>query len=165
MAGDGGGDSPNRINRREALKRTAIATGVAWSAPILTSLRTPAFAQYGVPCEEGCTYVIHLEAPSYACSECEGNICFGNTCGDCAGPSCARITSISQQGSIIRFCTDCTLDPSVFRWEARCPDLSDCTGGNWRIDPSDPRCGIVDHHWIGSCPDHEIEINFSCAAC
>lgn len=37
---------PSKIDRREMLKRAAVAGGVAWAAPVLTSLRTPAFAQY-----------------------------------------------------------------------------------------------------------------------
>lgn len=162
--------NPYRINRREALKRAAIVTGAAWAAPVLTSLRTPAFAQYGVPCEEDCTYVFHTEDPSFACSECEGNICFDQPClHDCAGPACARVVSISRQGSILRFCTDCTLAPEAgpfeHLWCYRCPDPSDCTCGGWSVDPSDARCGIVDFHGLASCPNFEIEFNFSCAAC
>jgi hypothetical protein len=38
-----------RISRRRALKRVAAGAAVAWSAPVLTSLSAPAFAQYG-PC-------------------------------------------------------------------------------------------------------------------
>jgi len=171
MAADGQETTPSRIDRREALKRAALVTGAAWAAPVLTSLRTPAFAQYGVPCETGCTYGIHLEDPSFACSECEGNICHGVLCGDCAGPSCARITSISRQpnptstGIDIRFCTDCTLEhPPGSGYCVRCTDPSDCTCGNWRIDPTDPRCGLVDDTFR-HCPNREIEIYFRCAAC
>jgi hypothetical protein len=173
MAGDGEETSPNRINRREALKRAAIATGVAWSAPVLISLRTPAFAQYGPPCEEGCGYGFHTEHPSFACSECEGNICHGQAClHDCAGPACARVVSISPgqppDGRTLRFCTDCTLDPGEGPfdnlWCARCPDPSDCTCGGWSIDPSDPRCGLVDDIFA-PCPNREIEIYFRCADC
>lgn len=44
--------SPGRsITRRTMLKRIGAGTAIAWSAPILTSLRTPAFAQYGEVCE------------------------------------------------------------------------------------------------------------------
>jgi hypothetical protein len=37
-----------RISRRRMIKRVGLATGLAWSAPILSSVRTPAFAQYSV---------------------------------------------------------------------------------------------------------------------
>jgi hypothetical protein len=36
-----------RISRRKALKRVAAGAAVAWSAPVLTSLSSPAYAQYG----------------------------------------------------------------------------------------------------------------------
>jgi len=36
-----------RISRRRAVKRVAAGAAAAWSAPVLTSLSTPAFAQYG----------------------------------------------------------------------------------------------------------------------
>jgi hypothetical protein len=41
-----------RISRRKALKRVAAGTALAWSAPVLTSISTTAFAQYGGPCPE-----------------------------------------------------------------------------------------------------------------
>jgi len=47
------GWSLERISRRKALKRVAAGTAIAWSAPVLTSLRTPAFAQYP-RCQEPC---------------------------------------------------------------------------------------------------------------
>lgn len=42
--------SENGISRRRMLKRIGAGAAVAWSAPILTSIRTPAFAQYGCDC-------------------------------------------------------------------------------------------------------------------
>src|SRR2546426_3328048 len=42
------------ISRRRMLKRIGAGAAVAWSAPILTSVRTPAFAQSGgSPCDPG----------------------------------------------------------------------------------------------------------------
>jgi len=38
-------DGENRISRRKALKRMGAGAAIAWSAPVLSSLRTPAFAQ------------------------------------------------------------------------------------------------------------------------
>jgi hypothetical protein len=36
-----------RISRRETLKRMGVAGALAWSAPVLSTLNTPAFAQAG----------------------------------------------------------------------------------------------------------------------
>jgi hypothetical protein len=61
-----------RISRRKALKRVAAGTAVAWSAPILTSLSTPASAR-------------HLY------SECAGHElvdCDPTTVQECNGPPC-----------------------------------------------------------------------------
>jgi hypothetical protein len=33
------------VSRREMLKRLGVTTGVAWAAPVLSSIRTPAYAQ------------------------------------------------------------------------------------------------------------------------
>jgi hypothetical protein len=38
--------SPERVSRRKMLKRIGAGAAVAWTAPILSSIRTPAFAQY-----------------------------------------------------------------------------------------------------------------------
>jgi len=42
---------PTPVSRRRMLKRIGAGAAVAWSAPILTSMRVPAFAQYGGNCE------------------------------------------------------------------------------------------------------------------
>ena len=61
----------NPISRRRMLKRVGAGAAIAWSAPILSSLRTPAFAQAypdrcgqecpacvgQLPCGEGCTCI------------------------------------------------------------------------------------------------------------
>ena len=39
-------ERPDGISRRRMLKRIGAGAAIAWSAPILTSLRVPAFAQY-----------------------------------------------------------------------------------------------------------------------
>jgi hypothetical protein len=45
----------NRISRRRMLRRIGAGAAVAWSAPVLSSLRTPAFAQgYPPRCPAGC---------------------------------------------------------------------------------------------------------------
>jgi hypothetical protein len=74
------------ISRRRMLKRIGAGAAVAWSAPILTSIKTPAFAQSGPPpppppCE-GCS-----ACPSQqACNDNSNCQCWmsspdnGNTC-------------------------------------------------------------------------------------
>jgi hypothetical protein len=53
------------ISRRSVLKRIGAGAAIAWTAPILTSIRTPAFAQSVVKC-----------------SQCAGDFCSGqSTCG------------------------------------------------------------------------------------
>lgn len=45
---------PEGVSRRRMLKRIGAGAAVAWTAPILTSIRTPAFAQgYASPCDPG----------------------------------------------------------------------------------------------------------------
>jgi hypothetical protein len=52
--------SEEGISRRRMLKRIGAGAAVAWTAPIITSLTTPAFAQYAVcdcisdPCFNEC---------------------------------------------------------------------------------------------------------------
>ena len=47
--------SADGISRRRMLKRIGAGAAVAWSAPILTSIRTPAFAQSEIPVCETCS--------------------------------------------------------------------------------------------------------------
>lgn len=47
------------VSRRTMLKRIGAGAAIAWSAPVLTSLRVPAFAQEASP----------------ACTGCETNLC------------------------------------------------------------------------------------------
>jgi hypothetical protein len=64
------------ISRRRMLKRMGAGAAIAWSAPVLTSIRTPAFAQ------------------TPTCDSCAGDFCSGQTqCGDQPpfGCFCAQI--------------------------------------------------------------------------
>jgi hypothetical protein len=64
----------NPISRRRMLKRVGAGAAIAWSAPVLSSLRTPAFAQagrYPPPCPE----------------QCEG-LCDAGVCGETLGLDC-----------------------------------------------------------------------------
>jgi hypothetical protein len=96
------GWAPERISRRKALKRVAAGTAVAWSAPVLTSLSTPAFAQRYPPCADCVFFDVCGETvpvcPSGTACLCELTVedeCF------CSSPnffcgSTARCTSSSQ---------------------------------------------------------------------
>ncbi|SRR6266542_6024006 len=90
------------ISRRKMLKRVGAGAAIAWSAPILTSIGTPAFAQYGrcASCDtgQGCT-------PDCAdLRVCHGNAncgCFRHTtdqtccCGDLRTGFCDAFTPCS----------------------------------------------------------------------
>jgi hypothetical protein len=160
-------ETPSRINRREALKRTAIATGVAWSAPILTSIRTPAFAQYGVPCEEDCFYVavITKRNGTFTCSECPsegGTGCTECVFRDCAGPACARITSITDEGTHVTVCSDCQHAGGSGGFCHHCLDSGECTCS---IDPgAGDRC-IRMRRLFDCTGDEQWDVVFNCAAC
>ena len=68
--------SDTSISRRRMLKRMGAGAAVAWSAPVLTSLSTPAFAA------------------TPTCDQCAGEFCAGQTqCGDQPpfGCFCAQI--------------------------------------------------------------------------
>jgi hypothetical protein len=82
------------ISRRRMLKRVGAGAAIAWSAPILTSLKTPAFAQgYDSSCDPGqvCTPDCDVLRPCQS-----GNCgCFRNVdnnschCGDLRDGLCA----------------------------------------------------------------------------
>jgi len=42
------------ISRRKMIRRIGAGAAVAWTAPILTSIKTPAFAAYVTPCPDSC---------------------------------------------------------------------------------------------------------------
>ena len=55
-------ENQDSISRRRMIKRLGAATAVAWTAPVLSSLRTPAFAQ-GSPID-GCLDCVPLAQPA-----------------------------------------------------------------------------------------------------
>jgi hypothetical protein len=78
----------NRISRRRMLRRIGAGAAVAWSAPIISSLRTPAFAQYPP-----------------RCTECGGDFCFGQTrCGESGPLGCSCAQPVGQEGGAVCFC-------------------------------------------------------------
>jgi hypothetical protein len=64
--------SSEEISRRRMLKRIGAGAAVAWSAPILTSIRTPAFAQYGA-CSPGSSCFACQGCPTPESPHCGGN--------------------------------------------------------------------------------------------
>jgi hypothetical protein len=62
------------ISRRRMIKRIGAGAAVAWTAPILTSIRTPAFAQNFGPCNRedacGCSDPCNFAIPCQDRSDC-----------------------------------------------------------------------------------------------
>lgn len=92
----------DRISRRKALKRLGAGAAVAWSAPILSSIRAPAFAQATGPCSEhqdclrGCTGELPCLDFCYCMQRHSDKacVCIGaGLCADCTQDSdCEPIT-------------------------------------------------------------------------
>lgn len=61
------------ISRRKVLKRMGAGAAIAWSAPVLTSLRIPAFAQASGPCPK-CSDILCCDP---------GPLCGGDSCCVC----------------------------------------------------------------------------------
>jgi hypothetical protein len=87
------------ISRRKMLKRIGAGAAIAWSAPVLTSIRTPAFAQSApgegcgdcgplVPCGAGGTCGCFPSLPSRACH-----------CGELFSGACADFAKCNPDGS------------------------------------------------------------------
>ncbi|MGH2572303.1 MAG: hypothetical protein ACRDGU_02245 [Actinomycetota bacterium] len=103
---------PDRISRRRMLKRVGAGAAIAWSAPVLSSLRTPAFAQY-VECPQGC-------------AACAGQVPCGRV-----DQGCTCIQALDPVGGC--FCHDIVFcdNPGV----VACTEDSDCQAG-WRCSNS-----------------------------
>jgi hypothetical protein len=119
--------SEEGISRRRMLKRIGAGAAVAWTAPIITSLRSPAFAQGSPICDcnsdpcfnecgppgGGCLCAKAIEGgcdcfipdcgsfePCGASSDCgAGRRCVLECCGD---PVCATLCSGSRGRSVPR---------------------------------------------------------------
>jgi hypothetical protein len=85
-------ESEDGISRRRMLKRIGAGAAVAWTAPILTSIRTPAFAASPIGCEgcapgpNFCTGEYTLCAPTCICGlrvQDASCVCY-DIPGDCA---------------------------------------------------------------------------------
>jgi hypothetical protein len=93
------------ISRRRMLKRIGAGAAIAWSAPVLTSIRTPAFAQGSPPgsaCDEGqsCQPACDALRPCQQPSNCACFPTIDNSachCGDIRDGSCSSFTPCSTQ--------------------------------------------------------------------
>ena len=96
------------LSRRDVIKRAAVVGAVAWSAPMISSIRTPAFAASLPP---GC-----------ATAECGTFIsCATPTSGACVDDVCA--CAEAAQGGGFCFCNAFCVDVTP------CPNgQSDCSG-------------------------------------
>jgi hypothetical protein len=69
-------EDPKGLTRRDLLKRGAVAGAVAWSAPVILSLRAPAFAQGTPPIRSCCQCVTGgetnepCESDGFTCESC-----------------------------------------------------------------------------------------------
>jgi hypothetical protein len=81
------------ISRRKMMKRIGAGAAIAWTAPILTSIRTPAFAQTAgpAPCD-----------PGQVCAACgAAQACMGNAACNCwltSGNVCACLNFVQFCG-------------------------------------------------------------------
>jgi hypothetical protein len=92
------------ISRRKMLKRIGAGAAIAWSAPVLTSIRTPAFAQTGPPPPPGCD-------PGQTCSACP----FLASCHNNGNCQCWQSSPDNGGGCVcnafVAFCGDTPLCP------------------------------------------------------
>jgi len=112
------------ISRRRLLKRLGGGTAVAWSAPVLMSIRVPAYAQTSPTCRP--TNCLEPEScgPGTGCPlppECETGLCALLKDGSCLCWS-------------LGFC-----DPE----NVACETDADCPPGGFRCSGTDPNCGCA----------------------
>lgn len=119
------------VSRRRMLKRIGAGAAIAWTAPILTSIRTPAFAQYGCDCPPWSCTKQQLCDNGCPCAPHHGNggpcVCWSS--GICnapgGGPICATDADCAFEGPTF-VCgdidPDCQCDGNV-----ACLDTTGCT--------------------------------------
>jgi len=103
------------ISRRKLLKQIGAGAAVAWTAPVLTSIRTPAFA--ASPPGKACD-------PGQACSpQCTPPACMGNSkCG-------CQLTS-PDNGAICQCLALVAFNPPPYCGVTPCPNgQPDCPSG------------------------------------
>jgi hypothetical protein len=100
--------SEDGISRRRMLKRIGAGAAIAWSAPVLTSLKAPAFAA----------------TPTPACTQCAGDFCLGQTiCGAEPPFGCGCGQLVGSEPNCF-----CYHDDLCFN-RLRCRAQSDCPTG------------------------------------
>ena len=120
----------NPISRRRMLKRVGAGAAIAWSAPILSSLRTPAFAQYPTRCTTcgGCGALEQCGVGAGGllcfCVETEGSGCF------CSNDFLCSEVPLCPGG------TDSECPPG---WACQVGPGAGCCGPNHCVPP----CGIA----------------------
>ena len=120
------------ISRRRMLTRIGAGAAVAWSAPVLMSIRTPAFGQGSPVCAPGCP-------------QCD----FGEDC----GPNC-QCAGIP----IECFCSDggaCGEDFSICETDADCEQY---TGPGSRCAPCVPFPECMESSCWSPCGDSQVPI-------
>jgi hypothetical protein len=121
------------ISRRRMLKRIGVATAIAWSTPVVSSMRTPAFAQAISP----------GACPEWTC---------GQTLIECGGTPCGIgpcVCDFDVEGN--PFCWDnffCSAPEAVI-----CTTSADCPA-NWRCTTS--CCGQTCAPTCGECGTGEL---------
>lgn len=117
---DGGGG----LSRRDALRRFGIAAGVAWTAPVVMSLYSPAGAQtVGSPGP-------NTTSPTTAPPDLE---CIGNLCGDLEGcssanPDCICVATTDGLGLCVPGAGEC-IDFEECGPDNSCPPGTTCATG------------------------------------
>jgi hypothetical protein len=126
------------IPRRRMLKRIGVATAIAWTAPTVASLKTPAFAQVVSP----------GACPPWNC---------GDPITECGGTPCGLGPCVCDEDVDGKpFCWDnisCS-DPGV----KACTSNADCAGignGNWRCSTN--CCGQTCLPPCGECGSTETQ--------
>jgi hypothetical protein len=124
----------HRISRREGLRRAAIIGGVAWSAPVLQTLSSAAYAQAYPGCEV--IYCVKFEgitdtSPTATCVECGPAVTTGNCLASGgAANGCGRATAVVTPTTIT-----VTLDPGCqcLEAEAKVGDPGGGCGGAGQV--------------------------------
>jgi hypothetical protein len=113
--------APKGISRRSMLKRIGAGAAIAWSAPVLTSIRTPAFAQYG-ECAQGCP-TCQFGPPCRGCA-CVGvpDECFCSGVGICTfdAPICRQDSDCDAFCGPGGVCAECVFDPGCAETSCWC---------------------------------------------
>jgi hypothetical protein len=130
------------VSRRSALKRLGAGAAVAWTAPVLMSIRTPAFAQTAA-CASGCPEC-QFGAPCLNCGACVGipTDCICADTGICTSPDpiCSTDADCESWCPGGR-CAPCIFDPACVKTSCWCP----CGPGLSRNIPKGPGVRVIRH--------------------